>query len=286
MAMKTATLTSGPRPLSGGFRTRVSRAPVSRRSSKALPKDFLSILDFDGEAFDQVLALASRLKRERRLGRRAPTAQALASQHVALLFDKPSLRTRVTFEIAVRELGGDVIAPPQDGPLGTRETVEDVARNLERWVSTRRHPHVRAVASGAVRRGGAAPARRQRADQRRASVPGARRPADAGRRLGIAGCPHHCVRRRRQQRRDFARPRVDARGREGPRGVARGLRASRSRLPGRCPRGPRTARASRCCRDPVEAVEGADAVYTDVWTSMGQEAEAAHRARAFSSRTR
>ena len=54
---------------------------------------------------------------------------------MALLFEKPSLRTRCTFEIAVRELGGDVIAPPQDVAMGEREPIADVARNLERWVS-------------------------------------------------------------------------------------------------------------------------------------------------------
>src|SRR6185295_17213575 len=53
---------------------------------------------------------------------------------VAVLFDKPSLRTRATFVIAIRELGGEVIEPPADVSLGSRETVEDVARNLERWV--------------------------------------------------------------------------------------------------------------------------------------------------------
>ena len=58
----------------------------------------------------------------------------LTGRHVALLFDKPSLRTRSTFMIAVRELGGDVIEPPADVALGGRETIEDVARNLERWV--------------------------------------------------------------------------------------------------------------------------------------------------------
>ena len=55
-------------------------------------------------------------------------------RHIALLFEKPSLRTRSTFTIAVRELGGDVIEPPADVALGGRETIEDVARNLERWV--------------------------------------------------------------------------------------------------------------------------------------------------------
>ena len=55
--------------------------------------------------------------------------------HVALLFEKPSLRTRSTFQIAVRELGGDMIEPPDDVALGGRESIEDVARNLERWVA-------------------------------------------------------------------------------------------------------------------------------------------------------
>ncbi len=54
---------------------------------------------------------------------------------MALLFEKPSLRTRSTFQIAVRELGGHTIEPPEDVALGGRESVADVARNLERWVA-------------------------------------------------------------------------------------------------------------------------------------------------------
>jgi ornithine carbamoyltransferase len=50
------------------------------------------------------------------------------------MFDKPSLRTRSTFEIAIRELGGHVIVLPPDVALGRRESVQDVARNLERWI--------------------------------------------------------------------------------------------------------------------------------------------------------
>src|SRR5947209_19663561 len=72
------------------------------------------------------------MRRERAAGRVAE--RPLAGKHVALLFEKPSLRTRSTFTIAVRELGGDVIEPPADVAFGGRETIEDVARNLERWV--------------------------------------------------------------------------------------------------------------------------------------------------------
>jgi hypothetical protein len=129
MAVKTSALSSTVRP----FRARTSRGTTAPRPR--VPRNYLSVLDFDAAGFAQLLELATRLKAERRLGRRAPTAQSLAGQHVALLFDKPSLRTRATFEIAVHELGGDVIVPPQEGPLGARETVADVARNLERWVS-------------------------------------------------------------------------------------------------------------------------------------------------------
>ena len=74
------------------------------------------------------------MKADRSLGRHAPTADVLNGRHVALLFDKPSLRTRTTFEIAIRELGGHLVALQPDVALGRREPVADVARNLERWV--------------------------------------------------------------------------------------------------------------------------------------------------------
>ena len=74
------------------------------------------------------------MKRDRALGKKAPTANALGGAHVALLFEKPSLRTISTFEIAVRELGGDVITPFPVAALSEREPAVDVARNLERWV--------------------------------------------------------------------------------------------------------------------------------------------------------
>ena len=97
-------------------------------------KDFLSVLDFDAAEFERCLKLAAQLKGYRSLGRRAPTADALNGRHVAMLFDKPSLRTRSTFEIAIRELGGHLVALQPDVALGHREPVGDVARNLERWV--------------------------------------------------------------------------------------------------------------------------------------------------------
>jgi ornithine carbamoyltransferase len=97
-------------------------------------KDFLSVLDFDAIDLERCLRLAAQLKADRSLGRHAPTADALNGRHVAMLFDKPSLRTRTTFEIAIRELGGHLVALQPDVALGRREPVGDVARNLERWV--------------------------------------------------------------------------------------------------------------------------------------------------------
>src|SRR3989442_4860759 len=97
-------------------------------------KDFLSVLDFDAVDLELCLDLSARVKADRTLGRHAPTADALGGRHVAMLFDKPSLRTRSTFEIAVRELGGHIVGLQPDVALGRRESVADVARNLERWV--------------------------------------------------------------------------------------------------------------------------------------------------------
>jgi ornithine carbamoyltransferase len=97
-------------------------------------KDFLSILDLSFADLEQLLRISAQMKADRRLGPQAPSASALAGLHVALLFEKPSLRTKSTFEIAIRELGGDTLDLPASMAQGTREPLQDVARNLERWV--------------------------------------------------------------------------------------------------------------------------------------------------------
>jgi len=84
----------------------------------AQAKDFLSILDLDHRALERLLDLARQMKADRGLGPKAPTAGALAGRHVALLFEKPSLRTRSTFEIAVRELGAHPLDLPDRRPSG------------------------------------------------------------------------------------------------------------------------------------------------------------------------
>jgi ornithine carbamoyltransferase len=97
-------------------------------------KDFLSVLDFEPADLERCLELSAQLKADRSLGRQSPTANALDGRHVAMLFEKASLRTRSTFEIAVHELGGHVVGLQADTALGGREPVADVARNLERWI--------------------------------------------------------------------------------------------------------------------------------------------------------
>src|ERR687897_3899437 len=111
-----------------------SMRAVDTGGSKLRSKDLLSILDVNQDELQQLIELASRLKRERSLGLRAPTSHALDGRHIGLLFEKPSLRTRVTFTIGVRELGGDMVEIPADVMHADREPVQDVARNLERWV--------------------------------------------------------------------------------------------------------------------------------------------------------
>src|SRR5690606_19390227 len=110
-----------------------SRMKVAQ-SSTLFAKDFLSILDLDHEALERLLTLSAQLKADRQRARLAPTGDALTGTHVALLFEKPSLRTRSTFEVAVRELGGHVLHLPPEFASGAREPIEDVGRNLERWV--------------------------------------------------------------------------------------------------------------------------------------------------------
>ena len=79
----------------------------------------------NGEA-KALLDLTAEIKRHPANFRRA-----LESKYVSLLFEKPSLRTRFTFELAIKQLGGDAVV--QIGRINEREPVKDVARNVERW---------------------------------------------------------------------------------------------------------------------------------------------------------
>ena len=91
-------------------------------------KSFLKIQDFSSNEILDLLVFASELKNKK-------DYFPLLGKVVALLFEKPSLRTRVSFEVGVRQLGGEcVYLSPSDVGLGTREPVSDVIRVLDRWV--------------------------------------------------------------------------------------------------------------------------------------------------------
>jgi ornithine carbamoyltransferase len=95
-------------------------------------RHLLTLDDVTAKDVQDLLALTASLKAKRAAG----TAHALlAGKTLALVFEKPSLRTRVTFEAGMTQLGGHAVyLAPADIRLGERETVQDAARNLERWV--------------------------------------------------------------------------------------------------------------------------------------------------------
>lgn len=95
-------------------------------------KHFLSLADHSGEALTDMLDLALRLKDERRKG---PNKPLLKGKVLAMVFQKPSLRTRVSFDMAMRHLGGDALyLSPAEIGLGQRESIADVARVLSGYV--------------------------------------------------------------------------------------------------------------------------------------------------------
>jgi ornithine carbamoyltransferase len=243
-------------------------------------KDFLSVLDFDPGDLERCITIAAQVKADRPLGIHAPTAQALNGRHVAMLFDKPSLRTRTTFEIAVRELGGYVLVLQPDVALGRREPVPDVARNLERWVDA---VVIRTFSHALLKEFAAAAPRLHVINALTDDEHPCQAIADfltLGERLGpirgktvafvgdgnniaaslahaaaMLGVNFHAASPEAYQLKHAVVQQATAVARHGAR--------------------------LRLFSDPADAVAGADAVYTDTWTSMGQEAEADVRRRAF-----
>lgn len=104
-------------------RSRTKRSPLAGR-------DFLSIDDLTTKDIERLFRLAADLKSHPRKYRKA-----LDGKIMALIFEKPSLRTRTTFDVGIKQLGGDsVYLSPQEINLGKRESIHDVAKNLERMV--------------------------------------------------------------------------------------------------------------------------------------------------------
>jgi ornithine carbamoyltransferase len=236
-----------------------------------MKRDVLRIRDLARDEADAILALAGRLKTKLRAGRPHPL---LAGRTLAMIFEKPSLRTRVTFEVGMGQLGGSSIhLAPGDIKLGERESPGDIARNLERWVDlvmARVFSHKSVVDLAAAAR-----------------VPVIN---------GLSDLHHPCqvlsdCFTLRERRGKLEGLRVAFVG-DGNNMVHSWMDAAA--LLGfefvlACPPGfePDPAIVAEAgprvsvTHDARAAVRAADVVYTDVWTSMGQEAEADARRKAF-----
>ncbi|WP_375408465.1 ornithine carbamoyltransferase [uncultured Methylobacterium sp.] len=98
------------------------------------PRHFLDLKDFSGEDLRAVLDLAAAMKSRRRKGEVA-AERPLAGKMLAMVFDRPSTRTRVSFDVAMRELGGETLMlTGKEMQLGRGETVGDTARVLSRYI--------------------------------------------------------------------------------------------------------------------------------------------------------
>jgi len=100
----------------------------------ASPRHFLDLADFSGAELSHILALAVRMKSKRVRG--APLVeQPLAGKYLGMIFDKPSTRTRVSFDVAMRDLGGEpIVLSGKEMQIGRGETIADTARVLSRFV--------------------------------------------------------------------------------------------------------------------------------------------------------
>jgi ornithine carbamoyltransferase len=236
------------------------------------------LLTLDGLSpaeIDAIYAQAFTLKRARAAG--TATAPVLAGKTVALLFEKPSLRTRVSFEVAVRELGGESLyLSPAEVGLGRREAVRDVARVLSGYVHAvviRTFDHAlldefAAWSSVPVINGlsdGHHPCQGLTDVFTIAEHFG----AAEGRVLAYVGDGNnvaHSLLQAAVKAGMHVRIATPA-GYEPDAGV---LAAAKGETRA-------TGGSVKLLSDPFEAVSGADVLYTDVWTSMGQEAEAEQR---------
>ncbi|SRR5579884_539089 len=230
-------------------------------------------LDLSVEELNALLELAHQVKQSRQR-----FASSLRGRYVTLLFEKPSLRTRLTFELAIKQLGGDCVT--QTGMIGDREPLKDVARNVARWTDAIVARTFSQETIEELARWSGIPVINALSDlyhpcQALADIFTLKEHFEKLRGLKLAyvgdgnNVAHslllNCARL--------------------------GMHCSVATPPGYEPNAGIVARAREFAaisgaqieiiNDPVQAVRAAHAVYTDVWTSMGQEAEAAGRNRIF-----
>ncbi len=245
------------------------------RRSAFQQSDMISIADLSPAEIHEIFDMARMIK-----SRPAMFSGALAGKQFVLMFEKPSLRTRVTFEVGIRKLGGDALFMEHPGGIDAREKLSDIAHNLERWVDgivlrTFKHSTVTDMAHYA-------------------SVPVIN---------GLTDLEHPCQALAdyftlQEYFGDLSALKLAFVG-DGN-NVAHSLMLTAAALGSRfslaTPAGyepskwivkaaqkmaQRTGAVIEITNDPKAAVAGADAVYTDVWASMGQESEAGERDKIF-----
>jgi ornithine carbamoyltransferase len=241
-------------------------------------RDYISADDLAPDEFWGLIDFARHLKARAAAGDRPPL---LAGKTLAMVFEKPSLRTRVSFEVGMFQLGGMAIyLGPQDIQLGVRESIPDAARNLER------------MADGIMARTFA-----------HATVTGLAEAARCPVVNGLSDLEHPCqtlgdlltVAERFPRLQEVRLAWIG----DGNNvchslllGAAKlGMTMTVAAPPGHAPREAVVSRARAIAAttggsialltDPAEGVAGGDVVYTDVWASMGQEAEREERAKVF-----
>lgn len=239
-------------------------------------QDFISIHDLTLYEFHQILDLSREVKERPQHFR-----NKLKNKILAMIFQKPSLRTRVTFEVGMLELGGEAIyLSPTDIQAGTRESISDIGKNLERWVHgimirTFAHREVLDLA-------------------RSTSIPVIN---------GLTDLLHPCQAMAdfftlREKKGDLAGLKLAWVG-DGNNvchsllfaSAKAGSRIAIATPPGYEPKkeivdlaekdGQETGFSYEITNDPFQAVQAADVVYTDVWASMGQEKEKEMRTKIF-----
>ncbi len=256
--------------------TSIPISPSTYTQRSVTGRDLISIQDFMPEELACALELATAMK-----ARPADYRGTLVGKQIVLFFEKPSLRTRLTFEAGINSLGGvSFFVDQTQSRLGARESLSDVAHNLERWVDgvvlrTFAHETVTSMAM-------------------HASIPVIN---------ALSELEHPCqaMADMLTLQEQFGHLRNVHLAYVGDgNNVAHSLMLAAASLGATISVGTpegyepnedivsaaqELAAASgghvEVVNDPIEAVAGADAVYTDVWASMGQEDEAAERRRIF-----
>jgi ornithine carbamoyltransferase len=204
--------------------------------------------------------------------------KTLAGRYLSLLFEKPSLRTRLTFELAIKQLGGDSVS--SIGPIGDREPLKDIARNLDRWTHCIVARTFSQTTIDELAHWSSVPVINALSDlyhpcQALADIVTLQEKFGKleGRKLAFVGDGNNVAHSLM-----LCATRL---GMNFSLATPKGYEANSAIVAQAAKLADETGAALIVTNDAAEAVSRADAVYTDVWASMGQETEASTRREAF-----